>query len=377
MSFTDVIVLAGGFGERLWPASSAEFPKQFMSLGNGLSFLQNSVKRALALNVPGKIVIVTRRDIQRLCAEQCESLASKCPSETREKISRDVVILAEPRARHTAAAIMSGVSLVKKFAREGGPQDRLVLTLTSDHAISPTEVFNEDCAQAAKAAGDGKFVCFAVPPSSPDTGYGYIKIGRDVYGDEKIYSIENFKEKPSLEIAKVYIADGGYWWNSGMFAFNADCFLREMEKCSPKIFSAFKPMIEGAPPALRACGAVSAVDSWEALEKVYESAPAEAVDKAVAEKTKNAVAVKANFNWTDVGSWDSFCALCQGGESPDSAQINCGGNFVYSDIPVAICGASDLIVVVKNGKLLIVKKGESGLAREAARRFAEKPAGSN
>lgn len=355
---TDVIIMAGGFGERLWPASSQEHPKQFMTLNGDRSFLQESIRRAFALGISGRIVIVTRKDIEAECARQCAPFAHK----------GRIAVIAEPYARHTSAAIITGVWFLKKTEPE---KAHTVLVLTSDHVIGPTDVFCRDCATAARAAADGHFVCFAVPPVEPATGYGYIKAGRDCYGDQTVFAIDHFEEKPERRTAEAYLADGHYWWNSGMFAFDADMFLDEMRRCTPPMAQAFDGVRDGGVPALAERHGVAVLDTWRALDAAYESVPAVAVDKAIAEKTKKAAAVKAHFSWTDVGSWDAFSECCTNPANKKVVAVQSGNNFVYADIPVALCGVHDLVVVAKNGQLLIMKKGESALVRDAARQMTE------
>lgn len=355
---SDVIIMAGGFGERLWPASSHAHPKQFMTLDGDSSFLQESIRRAFALGISGRVVIVTRKDIEEECARQCAPFADK----------ERIVVVAEPYARHTSAAIMTGVWFLKKIE----PAKRhTVLVLTSDHVIGSAETFCRDCETAARAAEDGHFVCFAVPPAEPATGYGYIKAGRDLCGDGTVFAIDHFEEKPERRTAEAYLADGHYWWNSGMFAFDADMFLDEMRQCTPQVAQSFDGVADGGAPALRTLHGVAALEAWRELETAYEIVPAIAVDKAVAEKTARAAAVKAHFSWTDVGSWDSFSECCANPANKNVVSVESGDNFVYADVPVALCGVHDLVVVLKNGRLLIMKKGASALVREAARQMGE------
>lgn len=357
--------MAGGFGERLWPASSPVHPKQFMALNNNVSFLQESIKRALALRVSGKILIVTRRDIENECALQCKSLAEQLDSvELREKLLKDTVILSEPAAKHTSAAIMIASLFLKKTAAES---NHTVLVLTSDHVIAPTETFVSDCQKAGKAAEDGKFVCFTIPPTEPATGYGYIKTGRDLYGDGSVFTIENFEEKPDLETAKRYLAEGTYWWNSGMFAFDSERFLDEMKSLTPEVYDAFTPVASGKKPELSSVEGIAVIAKWSEMEETYRAVPSIAVDKSIAEKTKNAAAVRTNFKWTDVGSWDTFSELCTNPANAKVVQVSSENNFVYSDIPVSLCGVKNLVVVVKNNKLLIMNKGDSALVRDAVK----------
>lgn len=338
---SDVIIMAGGFGERLWPASSPEHPKQFMALEAGSSFLQESIRRAAAvIGSDGRIVVVTRKEIEAECIRQAQ-----------ETGVANVDVISEPCPRHTSAAIMTGIYYIQSKSSQ---KNQTILVLTSDHVITPTQTFVEDCKNAARTAEDGHFVCFSIPPTEPATGYGYIKAGKDLYGDETTYKIDNFKEKPELEVAKVYIADGHYYWNSGMFVFTSETFLSEMQKCTPSVYNAFE--------AVRKNG-------LKLLEDVYKIVPEIAVDKAIAEKTEKAAAVKTHFEWTDVGSWDVFSEVCVNPANPSVAQIESRNNFIYSDIPVALCGVEDLIVVVKNGRLLVMKKGESQLVREVSKQL--------
>ena len=366
---TDVIILAGGFGERLWPASSPSFPKQFMALNGGSSFLQESIKRSLALNIPGKIVIVTRKDIEEECVRQALELAAREDDALYEKIMNGTVVLSEPCAKHTAAAIMAGTCFIRKTVDN---IKHTILVLTSDHVISPVENFAADCRKAAEAAEKGAFVCFTIPPTEPSTGYGYIKTGSSFDGLDSTFKIENFKEKPDYETARKYLESGSYFWNSGMFAFCDDFFMNEMKALTPEVFEAFIPMTEGNLPKLKKYRGISIIDTWPEMEKTYSSVPSIAVDKAVAEKTSNAAAVKTTFKWTDVGSWDVFSQICTSPVNAANADIEGSNNFIYTDQPVALCGVSDLVVVARNGKVLVMKKGCSALVREASQSLKNK-----
>lgn len=362
--FTDVIIMAGGVGERLWPASSVEMPKQFMAIDGKISFLQQSIQRALALNITGKIVIVTRKDIEEQCTKQCNELALIENTENKNKIINDTIVLAEPCGRHTSAAIMSGLILLNKITNS---HKHTVLVMTSDHVINPISSFVKDCNTAYKAAKDGKIVCFAIPPTEPSVAYGYIKTGKDIYNNDSTFIIDNFKEKPDLETAEKYLKIGNYWWNSGMFAFESEFFLEEMENCTPEVHNSFEKMINGVSPDMKKLNNISVINRWNEFNKVYETVPKIAVDKAIAEKTSKAVAVKSNFNWIDVGNWDTFSELCKNPDNKEVVEIESENNFVYSDLPVALCGVKDLAVVVKNGKVLVMKKGQSALVGEISK----------
>lgn len=361
--FTDVVILAGGFGERLWPASRPDFPKQFLSINGGISFLQNAILRALALDVTGKIIIASRKGLETEIAAQCLSLAKTLGGEKAKKITDDILIIAEPSAKHTTAPIILCCRLLNLSAPA---TKHSIIVLTSDHIIEPIENFVGDAEKAFTAAADGNLVTFGIKPTEPATGYGYIQTElRPQYCDT--FKIKCFTEKPDEHTAQKYLAAGNCSWNSGMFAFTADFFITELAKCTPEIADAFAPLEKASKPEFGKIGGINAVTSWKEMDAAYEKTPAIAVDVALAEKTEHSYMVAASFTWDDVGSWDSFARHSTGTEN--AANIGSENCFVYSDIPVALCGVQDLNVVIKNGKALIMKKGSDNLVRDAVKYF--------
>ncbi|MBP3366996.1 MAG: mannose-1-phosphate guanylyltransferase [Treponema sp.] len=364
--FTDVVILAGGFGERLWPASSPEFPKQFLSLPDGNSFLQEAVLRALAIEPPGKILVISRPEICGTLTSQISSLKDRLSEQQKEKIQNDVYVIAEPCPRHTCAPLL----LACKLLRLADSQDHTILVLASDHVIFPDSQFSADCKKAAGFAEKGKFVCFAIPPSEPSTGYGYISMGKCLDSGQSVFEISHFKEKPDLETAQRYIASGTYSWNSGMFGFTASFFESEIKKYEPEMHIIFSGMDSAKLPGESRLNSILYIENWEPLNRAYKSVKSIAVDNAIAERTDSAVAVKASFTWDDVGSWDSFEKYFTE-DAKNCVSVESSGNFVYSDIPAVLCGVTGLIVAVKNGRLLVMKKGTSGSMREAVKKFKE------
>lgn len=362
--FSDIVILAGGFGERLWPASSPEFPKQFLSLEDGISFLQNAVLRALALEPAGKIIIVTRGGLEKTVAAQCRTLAERQDGAKKRRILRDVIIIAEPQPRHTTAPVILSCRLLELLAPDTAHS---MLVLTSDHIIGPTEKFAADAETAYRAAADGRFVCFGVRPDGPSVSYGYIQTGGAENAEKTVFRIEKFQEKPDAETAAAYIARGDCWWNSGMFAFFCPFFTEELRKCAPEIYSAFADIPALPPPEIGTLDGVPFIEKWPAMDAAYARTPAVAIDRAVAERTQAACVVPATFTWDDIGSWDSFRAYSSG--EGKTALIESSDCFVYSDIPVAVCGLDGVTVVIKNNRALVMKKGAGALVREAARRL--------
>ena len=364
--FTDVVILAGGFGERLWPASRPDFPKQFLSIKDGVSFLQKAVLRSLLLEVSGKILIVTRIGLEDEIARQCRSL-TETAARYKQKIFDDVLIVAEPVPKHTTAPVIFGCHLLKLLEPE---TPHSILVLTSDHLIEPAAHFVQDAEKAFKSASGGNFVTFGIRPDHPATGYGYIQTKETLPDGADAFRIQRFTEKPDAETAQKYIDAGNCWWNSGMFAFFADFFIAELERCTPEIANAFAPLSTETPPPLEKIRGVNALLSWQAMDAAYKATPAIAIDRAVAEKTARAAMVAASFRWYDIGSWDSFAAHAKGAE--DAVRVSSENCFVYSDIPVALCGVDDLNVVIKNGKALIMKKGADDAVRNAVQYFKDK-----
>ena len=366
-SFSDVIILAGGFGERLWPASSPSFPKQFLSIQNGISFLQASLNRALAVNPSGKIIIITRDDIKNVVAEHCEKLASQVSETYRQKMQDDLYILAEPCARHTCAPLVLACKILNLF----DSSEHTMLVLTSDQVIEPAENFVSDCKKAATEAKKGNFVCFAIPPTEPSTGYGYIKHGESISKDETIFKIAQFKEKPDFKTAQEYLSSGMYSWNSGMFAFTDTFFMEEICRYESSIAESFKNLDGASQPDFSLINGIKCISNWLPMAESYKTVKPIAVDNAIAERTQKAVAVKASFSWDDVGSWDAFAKYYKG-KDDRTVNIESSGNFCYSDIPVALCGVKDLIIVIKDGKALVMKKGTSNSMRNVVNEMKNK-----
>ena len=352
-----IIIMAGGVGSRLWPASLAAQPKQLLRIGGGQSLIQQAVLRAAAACPDGPIIIVTNQQHVKPMEPHVAELASVAPG-VRERVE----FVAEPVGRNTAPAIALGVThLAERVGAEA-----TVLVLTADHVIDPVSAFSSDAERAAALARTGHLVCFGIVPDRPETGYGYIHAGEPLNGGSTVHA---FKEKPDAVTARGYLEAGGFYWNSGMFAFTVGSFLSELAAHAPEIAEAFSSLATDEPAAVRS--------NYEALPKI-------SVDYALMERTSRAAVVPATFRWNDVGSWDEAAKLGQGAaraqqDTPDHAsaapiEIEASGNYIDSDLPVAICGVSDVHVVVKNGKVLVCRRGESQLVKQVVDLAAERGA---
>lgn len=228
--------------------------------------------------------------------------------------------------------------------------------------------------RGVKQAENGRFVCFAVPPLGASTGFGYIKAG--AYIDSGVFKIDSFKEKPDAKTAQCYFKSGFYYWNSGMFCFLPSVFIQELKLHAPDIEQHFPENISCEKMEVVKIKGIKTLKTWLYMENAYKNVPSLPVDVAIAERTKNAYAVKTSFDWTDVGTWENFADLFRleienEDDVIDGSEVNwipvaeakTSNCFVYSDIPAVLCDVEDLIVVVKNGKLLIVKKGSSSMLK--------------
>ena len=344
----NVFILAGGSGTRLWPASLNEYPKQFIKVKGKKSLLDLTIERALALDISGEIVIITLKSQMNDVIKECAPYAD----------TGKIVILPEPVARNTATALTAAAWWVGATGGSSARQST-ALILPADHLIEEIEAFKKNTIEADQLAREGFLVTFGIPPLYPETGYGYIKRG-ELHG--KGFKVESFMEKPDLNTAKQFVDDGNYFWNSGMFVFKMDTFLNEIEKHSPDIAASFAKLNNVQEPVFKH-GFKIIMDSAE-VEKAYSLSPSISIDYAVMEKTPLSAMVLAEFSWNDIGSWDQFETIIKNFEWTELFEVGSSNNSVFSDIPVALCGVENLIVVIKNGKALVCKKGDSQKVKE-------------
>jgi mannose-1-phosphate guanylyltransferase/mannose-6-phosphate isomerase len=374
--FDDCIIMAGGAGTRLWPASNSKKPKQFLAFSGGKSFFDLALERARGIirRDGGRIIIVAGTGHRAPVIEACSRLGEA----ERERL----LLIPEPEAKSTAPAI----ACAARYAALSSGEDRNILVLTSDHIIKPAERFHADAARAAAFAARDKLVVFGIPPAAPETGYGYIEAAEPLApprdpgipgsggGARTVYRAASFREKPDRERAERYLAAGCFYWNSGMFAFSSRFILEEFKRNAPEIFRSLEELRAPEEDAYTRQGGMRVLDRWEGLGKAYGSVRSISFDYAIAEKCGNTVMVAAGFDWIDVGSWDEYAKLAgdTGAEVYTSGSSGC---FVDGDMPVALCGVEDLIVVVRSGRdgsppaVLVAKKGTAQGVKEIAEKI--------
>lgn len=327
--------MAGGSGTRLWPMSRTNYPKQFLSLVNNTSMLQDTIIRLQGIN-HSPVSLICNEEHRFLAAEQLRS----------RNIAHSGIIL-EPFGRNTAPA----VALSALRAIEEG-QDPILLVLAADHLIKHDDVFRNTVEAAVSLAESGKLVTFGIVPTKPETGYGYIRSGNKLPQHEA-YSVDAFVEKPNSSVAKQYLNDGGYYWNSGMFMFKASRYLEELEMFRPDILAAVKNAYSGSHNDL---------DFIRLDEEAFKSCPDESIDYAVMEKTNDAVVCPLDAGWSDVGAWSSLWEVSEQDEQynvirGDVLVDNSQRCYINSSNRlIAAIGVEDLVIVDTKDALLVAHR---------------------
>lgn len=331
-----IVILAGGSGTRFWPLSRAARPKQLISITGDRSMLQRTVERVLPLN-PKRILIITNH----LQADETER-------QMQQYGSIPIDVIAEPDARNTAPAIGLAAALIASRDPYG-----VMAVLPADHFIKDEAALCEALLAGAEAARKGYLVTMGILPSRPETGYGYIEADMKLRG-EGPFPVRRFIEKPPLEEALRYLDEGNFFWNSGMFVWEATTILKEMEDHIPTLHNAVKRLSFNN-------------DVWELsdLEKqirvIYQEVPSISIDYAVMEKSKNVLMLPVEMGWSDVGSWSALPEVIE----PDSSGtvcVNAGGHIavdssdclIYADgRMVATVGVHNIVIVSTPDAILV------------------------
>ena len=330
------VVMAGGSGTRLWPLSRSLYPKQFLSLVDDASLLQGTLLRLENLDCTTPLII-SNNEHRFIVAEQL-----------RQAGIVDFDIILEPMGRNTAPAI----ALAALHALRDG-DDPIMLVLAADHVIQNVDAFCSSVTLAQRQAVDGKMVTFGIVPTHAETGYGYIRQGKEVL--ESVFEVDAFVEKPDQSTAEAYLCDGHYLWNSGMFMFKASVYLSELEKFRPDILSVCKKAMSGAS---------SDLDFIRLEDSVFAACPDESIDYAVMEKTSHSVVVPMDAQWCDVGSWSSLWDISTKDDNGnvthgDVIYHNSNNNYVYAENSlVATIGTDNLVIVQTKDALLIAKQDQ-------------------
>ncbi len=324
------IIMAGGKGQRFWPLSTSDRPKQFLDLEKtGRSLLQSTFDRLLPLvKAPSSIYIATAKRYVDLVREQLPQLPV-------------VNILIEPEARDSAAAI-AYASLV---VHQRHP-DAIVGFFSSDHRIGNLTIFHENVQQAIQLAQETQgLITIGITPTRPATGYGYIQAAEAIGSG---YKVARFVEKPNLTKAQSYIESGGYFWNAGIFVWPSATILEELRQHTPELMT----------PLEQAFKDNRIAEVFPTLKKI-------SIDYAVMENSQKVYVIPGNFEWDDIGDWVALERLLQKGQESHNTVIGThvgletAGNIIYTGNPedvVVTLGVENLVIVKQGNTVLLVHK---------------------
>ncbi len=331
------VILSGGSGTRLWPLSRSAQPKQLLPLVTAKTMLQDTVLRLSDWPELMQPLFVCGNEHRFMIAEQMREIGVA-----------PLGILLEPEGKNTAPAVAAAAHYLM-----GIDADAVMLVLPADHVINDVSAFRAALLRAAGAVNDGALATFGIVPSGPETGYGYIRRGSALAKSEGCFSVERFVEKPDLATAESFVADGSYYWNSGMFLFRANCYLEELKQFQPDMAASCATAVSAAYRDLDFC---------RLDEKSFAACASDSIDYAVMEHTTHAVIVPADIGWSDVGSWSALWEVLHG---------DIDGNVVRGDTYidgvknslvrsesrfVAAIGVTDLVIVETADAVLVAHK---------------------
>ncbi len=330
-----IFIMAGGTGERFWPMSRTRTPKHLLRLLGEKTLLEEAVDRALGVVSLDRVFVLTN-------ATQLESCRAAVPNLPPGNF------IAEPAKRDTAPA----AALATGFARARQP-DATIALLPADAMIHDNATFQRQLESAAAAVtGTDAVLTFSITPSHAATGFGYLELGDEIPGQPaEVCRVVRFVEKPNVDLAEEYLASGRFGWNAGMFLWSADTFLTECDRLAPEL----APFIREFP----------AGDCDDYLARTFADLPKISVDYAIMEKAANVIAVRAAFDWDDVGTWTALPAHLGTGENNNTARgpavsVDSHNNITVSNgRTIALCGVSDLVVVETEDAILVCHRNSA------------------
>ncbi len=341
-----LVIMAGGIGSRFWPMSTPQCPKQFLDItGCGKTMIQQTLERYEGIIDIDHVWVVTSKNYKDLVLEQLQGINPQH-------------VLLEPCMRNTAPCVAYVSWKIQKEDPEA-----LMVVAPSDHLVLKKNAFKNYINKGFKFLESREAILtMGMKPTEPNTGYGYIEQGNEIFQGEGIYELKSFREKPDLKTAISYLEQGGFTWNSGMFMWSADVIVEEIRKYNPEIAN----IMDQITPALFSEKEQSVVNEH------FPLCPKISIDYAVMEKTDKAYVMPAEYGWSDLGTWGSLHALTQQDDN-NNAVIGNNVKMVEStgcmvrmpnDKPVVIQGLKDCIVAEHNNTLLICQLNEEQKIKE-------------
>lgn len=336
---TTALIMAGGRGERFWPKSRKNMPKQFLSLtDDGKTMIQLTVERISSIVKLEDIYISTNKDYKTLVLKQLPGLPEKN-------------VLCEPVGRNTAPCIgLGAMHIAKKY------DDAMMFVLPSDHLIKFNNMFLRTLQDASEVAEKGdNLVTIGIAPDYPETGYGYIKFDPEII-EGRSYKVDRFVEKPNLEAAKEYLATEEYLWNSGMFVWKISSIIKNIQKFMPDTYEALK----------RIQAAIETEQEETVLEKEFYGIQSQSIDYGIMEKAEDIYILPGTFGWDDVGSWLAVERIKKSNEfgnvvNGNIITVNTNNCIIQGEKKlIATVGLEDMIIVDTEDATLICAKDHAG-----------------
>lgn len=329
------VIMAGGGGTRFWPLSRRERPKQFINVSGKDILLNETITRMDGIIKRENVYVVTGGQHKELIEKE---IVNGIPFSN---------ILTEPAGRNTAPCILYAASVLKKEKGDG-----IMCVFAADHHIKNIPEYQRIIKKAAKQAEEANSIMtIGITPTYPATGYGYIKSAQSV--GEEIFSVEQFVEKPSLDIAKEYVAAGTYSWNSGVFVFKVSVILEAFKKYLPKMYEQMQEII----------AARGTCEEQAVLEKIYPQLESVSVDYGIMEHADCVQVIAGDYGWSDVGSLDELGTFHEADENGNisisqafEAVDSTGCIAKCDDKLVALVGVDDIIVVDTKDTVLVCSK---------------------
>jgi mannose-1-phosphate guanylyltransferase len=329
------LIMAGGSGTRFWPLSTESMPKQFLAIGGKKPLLRVTAERILPMcGWEGLLIGASKKHVPAI-----RRILPELPKNN---------IILEPRPRNTAPAIALAAEEVAHRDKDG-----IMIVLPSDHIIRPAGAFRKVMRAACKQAKTGALVTLGIVPTHPETGFGYIRAGRrlGLLGGSEVFEVECFTEKPNLNIAKSYLKSGEYYWNSGMFIFQAQAILEECALHMPALARGLKNI-----------RATKKQDRAKKLKGLFDRIDGISIDYGVMEKSDRINVIPCDVFWSDVGSWAAL---------PEVSPVDRAGNFTRGDVLainsrncvirsekrlIACVGVEDLVIVETPDAVMVCPK---------------------
>ncbi len=342
------LIMAGGKGTRFWPLSTEEKPKQFLNLIGEKTMIQMTVDRIKPIVPIERIFISTGQMYVDLVKEQLPELPEKN-------------IIVEPEGRNTAPCIALSAFVINRYYN-----DATMVVLPSDHLIKDENEFRDIIGNADKfiKKKQESIITLGMQPSRPETGYGYIKYSFDEdkidkLDNHRVIKVDEFVEKPNKEKAELYISEGNYLWNGGMFLWNINNILNQIKKYSPKTYN-----------ALEKVESVEESKLQETINNSYKFTESISIDYAVLEKSNDIYVIPSDFGWDDVGSWEALDRYREKDELGnvlvgDTKALYGTNNLVISSgQSIVVDGLSDIYVIENDGKILVGHKSNVANVKE-------------